>query len=83
MTGNPVRREFFEIPEKQRDPEQLSILIFGGSQGAHAINEAMVAALPLLGGVKDKLRVRHQTGEADYDRVAAGYWMKAGASRQT
>ena len=73
VTGNPVRREFFEIPAKQREPRQLSILIFGGSQGAHAINEAMVAALPLLGGVKDKLRVRHQTGEADYDRVAAGY----------
>jgi len=73
VTGNPVRREFFEIPAKQREPAQLSLLIFGGSQGAHAINEAMIAALPLLGAVKDKLRVRHQTGEADYDRVAAGY----------
>jgi len=73
VTGNPVRREFFEIPAKQREPAQLSVLIFGGSQGAHAINEAMIAALPLLGAVKNKLKVRHQTGEADYDRVAAGY----------
>jgi UDP-N-acetylglucosamine--N-acetylmuramyl-(pentapeptide) pyrophosphoryl-undecaprenol N-acetylglucosamine transferase len=81
VTGNPVRREFFEIPVKQRDPTQLSILIFGGSQGAHAINEALVAALPLLEGVKNKLRITHQTGEADYERVASGY-AKAGWSEQ-
>jgi UDP-N-acetylglucosamine--N-acetylmuramyl-(pentapeptide) pyrophosphoryl-undecaprenol N-acetylglucosamine transferase len=73
VTGNPVRREFFEIAQKQRNPAQLSILIFGGSQGAHAINEAMVAALPLLGDVKTRLRVTHQTGEADYERVALAY----------
>ena len=47
VTGNPVRREFFEIPPKRREPGKLSLLIFGGSQGARAINEAMVAALPL------------------------------------
>src|SRR5882672_10764813 len=45
VTGNPVRREFFEIPARRRDgTEPFSILVFGGSQGAHAINEAMVAA---------------------------------------
>ena len=73
VTGNPVRREFFEIPAKQRDPSRLSVLIFGGSQGAHAINQAMVGALPLLAEVKNKLRVTHQTGEADYDQVSSGY----------
>ena len=73
VTGNPVRREFFEIQEKRRDPSRLSVLIFGGSQGAHAINQAMVGALPLLGDVKNKLRVTHQTGEADYEQVASGY----------
>jgi UDP-N-acetylglucosamine--N-acetylmuramyl-(pentapeptide) pyrophosphoryl-undecaprenol N-acetylglucosamine transferase len=81
VTGNPVRREFFEIEQKQRDPAQLSILIFGGSQGAHAINEAMVEALPLLGEVKARLRVTHQTGEADYEQIAAGY-AKSGWSEQ-
>lgn len=73
VTGNPVRREFFEIDQKQRDPAQLSILIFGGSQGAHAINQAMVEALPLLAEVKPRLRVTHQTGEADHEQVASGY----------
>ena len=62
MTGNPVRREFFEIPAKQREPGKFSLLVFGGSQGARAINEAMVAALPKLKEVPSVLRITHQTG---------------------
>jgi UDP-N-acetylglucosamine--N-acetylmuramyl-(pentapeptide) pyrophosphoryl-undecaprenol N-acetylglucosamine transferase len=73
LTGNPVRSEFFEIPRKHRDPGKLSLLIFGGSQGARAINEAMVAALPHLSGQKDSLRIMHQTGEADFENVRTGY----------
>jgi UDP-N-acetylglucosamine--N-acetylmuramyl-(pentapeptide) pyrophosphoryl-undecaprenol N-acetylglucosamine transferase len=73
VTGNPVRREFFEIPRKERDPGRISLLIFGGSQGARAINEAMVAALPHLAARRGVLRITHQTGEADLERVRAGY----------
>jgi UDP-N-acetylglucosamine--N-acetylmuramyl-(pentapeptide) pyrophosphoryl-undecaprenol N-acetylglucosamine transferase len=73
LTGNPVRSEFFEIPPKQREPGALSILIFGGSQGARAINEAMVAALPLLQPVRDNLRITHQTGESDYEKTKGAY----------
>jgi UDP-N-acetylglucosamine--N-acetylmuramyl-(pentapeptide) pyrophosphoryl-undecaprenol N-acetylglucosamine transferase len=73
VTGNPVRREFFEIPVRQREPGQFSILVFGGSQGAHAINEAMIAALPSLESLRDVLRITHQTGEADFARVNSGY----------
>jgi UDP-N-acetylglucosamine--N-acetylmuramyl-(pentapeptide) pyrophosphoryl-undecaprenol N-acetylglucosamine transferase len=73
VTGNPVRREFFEIPVRQRKPGQFSILVFGGSQGAHAINEAMIAALPSLESLKDVLHITHQTGEADFDRVNSAY----------
>jgi len=47
--------------------------VFGGSQGAHAINEAMIAALPLLEELRDTLRITHQTGEADFERVKAAY----------
>jgi len=71
VTGNPVRREFFEIEARQRPSGQLSILVFGGSQGARAINEAMIAALPSL--EKATFRIRHQTGEADFAKVSAGY----------
>ncbi|HSD46254.1 MAG TPA: undecaprenyldiphospho-muramoylpentapeptide beta-N-acetylglucosaminyltransferase [Pyrinomonadaceae bacterium] len=73
VTGNPVRRAFFEIPAKRREPGKLSLLIFGGSQGARAINEAMVAALPELKSLPVALRIKHQTGPADFEKVKAGY----------
>lgn len=73
VTGNPVRREFFEIPARQRDASQFSVLVFGGSQGAHAINEAMIAALPQLEDLRSVLRITHQTGEADFETVRTGY----------
>ncbi|HEV7472603.1 MAG TPA: undecaprenyldiphospho-muramoylpentapeptide beta-N-acetylglucosaminyltransferase [Pyrinomonadaceae bacterium] len=73
VTGNPVRREFFEIPNRTREPGQFSILVFGGSQGAHAINEAMTAALPALDSLKEVLRITHQTGEADFEKVKSEY----------
>src|SRR6185437_13515440 len=73
VTGNPVRREFFEIQKKTRNPNEFSILVFGGSQGARAINEAMIAALPLLTKLQDELQLIHQTGEADFAKVSSRY----------
>ena len=81
VTGNPVRREFFEIPRKVRKEGSFSVLVFGGSQGAHAINEAMVAALSQLESLRSNLRITHQTGEADFEPVRAAYF-KAGWSEQ-
>src|SRR5918999_3077185 len=69
VTGNPVRREFFQIPAKRREPGKFSLLVFGGSQGARAINEAMVAALQRLKEVPGVLRIKHQTGTADFEKV--------------
>ena len=73
VTGNPVRREFFEIPPKQREAGKFSLLVFGGSQGARAINEAMMAALPKLKELPVMLRIKHQTGPADLEKVKAAY----------
>lgn len=72
VTGNPVRKEFFDIPLKPRG-EKTNILIFGGSQGARAINNAMMSALPLLEGRNGRLRIVHQTGEADFDKTREMY----------
>ena len=78
VAGNPVRPEFFEGYEADegddgtRDGRRARVLIFGGSQGAHAINVAMVEAAPRLaaaGGVD----ITHQTGERDVDMVRSGY----------
>lgn len=47
------------------------LLVTGGSQGARAMNEALLAAIgPLL---ELGVQVRHQTGQADYERVRAAY----------
>ncbi len=73
VTGNPIRREFFDIPVKQRDAARLALLLFGGSQGARTINEAMLAALPHLEPYRDVLRITHQTGKADFEKVREGY----------
>lgn len=72
VTGNPVRKEFFEIQPKSRE-EKLNLLIFGGSQGARAINNTMTEALPILNSVKDKLNITHQTGEFDFEKIEEIY----------
>ncbi len=72
VTGNPVRREFFDIQPKARG-EKINLLIFGGSQGARAINTAMVDALGNLQNYKDKLQITHQTGELDFETVRRSY----------
>ena len=63
VTGTPVRKEFWrqrtDFPTR---PGRL--LILGGSQGAHRINEAVAAALPELVG-RLGLEVWHQTGQQD------------------
>ncbi|HVF30187.1 MAG TPA: undecaprenyldiphospho-muramoylpentapeptide beta-N-acetylglucosaminyltransferase, partial [Pyrinomonadaceae bacterium] len=70
VTGNPVRREFFEIDDPE-STDKVRLLIFGGSQGARAINKAIVDALPLLD--KDRIEVTHQTGDVEFEKVREGY----------
>jgi UDP-N-acetylglucosamine--N-acetylmuramyl-(pentapeptide) pyrophosphoryl-undecaprenol N-acetylglucosamine transferase len=72
VTGNPVRKEFFGVKPKQRNG-LTSVLIFGGSQGARAINNAMIGALDHLNGTRETMHVVHQTGEADFDKVRTAY----------
>jgi UDP-N-acetylglucosamine--N-acetylmuramyl-(pentapeptide) pyrophosphoryl-undecaprenol N-acetylglucosamine transferase len=68
ITGNPVRAEFFDAPVKHTGGV-INVLVTGGSQGARAINEALIGALPLLEEEKDRLSFTHQTGENDFYRV--------------
>ena len=72
VTGNPVRKEFFDIEPKAK-AEKINLLIFGGSQGARAINNAMADALEYLQNFKEKLQITHQTGEADVEKIAEFY----------
>lgn len=72
VTGNPVRNDFAGIEKKARG-ERLNILIFGGSQGAHAINAAMTEAARLLAAQKGRFSIVHQTGEKDHEMVERAY----------
>lgn len=70
--GNPVREEFYAIRPKART-EGLDVLVFGGSQGSRFLNDRFVAALPLLASARARLRLVHQTGPRDLERVRAAY----------
>ncbi len=72
VTGNPVRPEFQNMPKKQRG-DRCHILIFGGSQGAHAINIAMIEALSKLTDQRARISITHQTGEKDLEMVRKAY----------
>src|SRR5437879_13185027 len=80
-TGVPVRQAFFEVPENQNKNGPTTLLIFGGSQGAHSINQAMIESLPLLREMLTNLRVVHQTGERDYNDAQEAY-QRAGVSAE-
>lgn len=76
VSGNPVRPEFFDAAgskESSRDATTTRVLVFGGSQGAHAINMAMVEAAAGLAAQGPHLRITHQTGERDVGMVRAAY----------
>lgn len=73
VTGVPVRPAFFEIPDRPASAPPPTLLVFGGSQGAHAINAAMMAALPALRAKVPGLHIIHQTGERDHNEARAAY----------
>ena len=73
VTGNPVRSEFFDPAPVESTDGPPRILIFGGSQGAHAINMAMVEAAPRLAAYPGGMAITHQTGERDLEEVSDGY----------
>jgi UDP-N-acetylglucosamine--N-acetylmuramyl-(pentapeptide) pyrophosphoryl-undecaprenol N-acetylglucosamine transferase len=66
VTGNPVRPEFMRDAEAASDvPHPPRVLVVGGSQGAHAINVAVVAAAPELVRRCPDVEIVHQTGSRD------------------
>ncbi|HZM97177.1 MAG TPA: undecaprenyldiphospho-muramoylpentapeptide beta-N-acetylglucosaminyltransferase [Vicinamibacterales bacterium] len=75
VAGNPVRPEFFRgeaYGEQSSPPGAARVLVFGGSQGAHAINVAMVEAAARLVAAPAVV-ITHQSGERDLEMVRDGY----------
>jgi UDP-N-acetylglucosamine--N-acetylmuramyl-(pentapeptide) pyrophosphoryl-undecaprenol N-acetylglucosamine transferase len=79
VAGVPVRQAFFDMAPKTGGPPTL--LVFGGSQGAHAINVAVMQALPILCTRLPGIHIIHQTGERDYNEAQAVY-LRSGVSAE-
>lgn len=78
LSGNPIRRQILgQLGDgggpDARPPGPPRLFIFGGSQGARAISDATLAALPALLARVPDLEIWHQTGAADEPRVREGY----------
>lgn len=73
FTGNPVRPEMLAVSAKPHDRHASNVLVFGGSQGAHSINLAMIEALDRLESVRTKITITHVSGTKDQLLVEKGY----------
>ena len=80
ITGNPIRPAISAFPRGEETyrkfglhPERKTIFVMGGSQGAHAINETIVDALPHLIEYADQIQIVHQTGAMEVEKVQDAY----------
>jgi len=77
LSGNPVRRDIIStLKDRGGRMERFSILVFGGSQGATAINAAFLDAAEFLTDIWPGLKVVHQTGREGFETVVAAYRRK-------
>ncbi len=72
VTGVPVRAAFFSLGEGSFT-QPTTLLVFGGSQGAHAINDIVMQSAGALRARVPGIHVVHQTGERDYNDAQAAY----------
>ncbi|MBM3847646.1 MAG: UDP-N-acetylglucosamine--N-acetylmuramyl-(pentapeptide) pyrophosphoryl-undecaprenol N-acetylglucosamine transferase [Verrucomicrobia bacterium] len=80
LTGTPVRSGFLE-PESATsarrslglDPDRPTLLVMGGSQGARAINDAFLEAIPALMGRFPQLQYIHLSGPGDFEGVQSAF----------
>ena len=79
FTGTPVRSQFERmdpVPCRMAlglDPNKPVLLITGGSQGASAVNKALLEAVPVLTQRIPDIQFLHLTGTANYEAIAAAY----------
>ncbi len=73
MAGNPVRLDLMDCPDLPREKGKFNLLVFGGSQGARSINEAIAHNLDGLAELRPGLVLLHQTGANAVEDVQSHY----------
>lgn len=87
VTGNPVRADIRPgNPQNARErlgvaAGRFTVFVFGGSQGAHTLNEAVAAALPLIEDLRDRVQFIHAPGPRELDEVRRAYQQAGIAAR--
>ena len=72
VTGVPVREAFFSLPQRADDGAE-HLLVFGGSLGARALNEAMPRIVARLLRALPRLTILHQAGAKHAETTQAAY----------
>ena len=80
VTGNPIRLTLLKddrasnIKKLGLSPDKFTVLVVGGSQGAHKLNDAVLQAVTGLDRrMRSMLQVMHITGIMDYSRASQAY----------
>ncbi len=76
VTGLPIRSALRQAAQTARASEdgRFRVLVVGGSQGAHRLNQIVLDGFSRLDGEeKTKYAVIHITGKQDFDRVKETY----------
>ncbi len=73
VVGTPVRDAFVASPPDIGSGRISTILVCGGSQGAQAVNSAVLEAVQASSVIRERVTVIHQSGAGDFDRVALAY----------
>jgi UDP-N-acetylglucosamine--N-acetylmuramyl-(pentapeptide) pyrophosphoryl-undecaprenol N-acetylglucosamine transferase len=73
VTGIPVRAEFNSMPARGNAAGRFTVLVYGGSQGSHALNSIVCSALATLKELGTGLRIIHQTGDREIELVRSAY----------
>lgn len=80
LVGTPIRKEFAEPVDKKTtlsnlglNPEYKTVLLFGGSQGAKGLNQALIEAVKRLVAENDDVQFIHISGERWYQSICNHY----------
>ncbi|MCA9726823.1 MAG: undecaprenyldiphospho-muramoylpentapeptide beta-N-acetylglucosaminyltransferase [Candidatus Eisenbacteria bacterium] len=72
LSGNPLRAAVLQgsrsraLRQFRLDEDRFTILVLGGSQGSHAVNQSIVDALAIFEG-RDDLQFLIQSGQRDHE----------------